>query len=125
MADVILSGPLFSPGRDVIVQAEVHRVRHEVSAETQRRTHIVLKARLQNPTGYYQSRILTTNLNPSTDLVNDQRVVYGPWLEGVSRRNQETRFKGYAAFRLAAQTMQTRASVIAEAGAQRIVGRLS
>lgn len=31
--------------------------------------------------------------------IDDSRVVYGPWLEGISSRNKTTRFKGYASFR--------------------------
>ncbi len=34
-----------------------------------------------------------------TATLDDGGVVYGPWLEGTSRRNQTTRFKGYASFR--------------------------
>jgi hypothetical protein len=34
--------------------------------------------------------------------------VYGPWLEGVGSRNNTTRFKGYHAFRNAAQALQQR-----------------
>lgn len=32
-------------------------------------------------------------------ILTDGGVVYGPWLEGTSRRNQTTRFKGYGVFR--------------------------
>jgi len=31
--------------------------------------------------------------------IHDSGVVYGPWLEGTSRRNNTTRFKGYRSFR--------------------------
>jgi hypothetical protein len=32
--------------------------------------------------------------------------VYGPWLEGVGSRNATTRFKGYRAFRKAANALE-------------------
>lgn len=32
-------------------------------------------------------------------------VIYGPWLEGTSSRNQTTRFKGYAMFRRTKQQL--------------------
>ncbi|MDQ7910257.1 hypothetical protein RB614_37765 [Phytohabitans sp. ZYX-F-186] len=41
-------------------------------------------------------------------------VIYGPWLEGVSKRNAATRFKGYALYRRAAQLLGTTAHLIAE-----------
>lgn len=35
--------------------------------------------------------------------IDDGNVIYGPWLEGTSSRNQTTRFKGYSSFRRTAQ----------------------
>jgi hypothetical protein len=43
-----------------------------------------------------------------------ENVIYGPWLEGVGSRNATTRFKGYAMFRRAAQTLGIQAHAIAE-----------
>src|SRR6267154_2723207 len=51
-----------------------------------------------NP-GYYNSQIQTERQVDAL-LVRDDRVVYGPWLEGVGSRNYPvTRFRGYHAFR--------------------------
>src|SRR5882757_3566885 len=30
----------------------------------------------------------------------DQRMIYGPWLEGTGSRNRTTRFKGYRTYRI-------------------------
>lgn len=38
-------------------------------------------------------------------LITDGGTEYGPWLEGASRRNQSTRFKGYHSFRKTTQWM--------------------
>lgn len=68
---------------------------------------------LQHPTGYYESRITA---EPQGDYwtVTDGGVIYGPWLEGVGRRNQTTRFKGYSTFRRITQELQRVAPKIAE-----------
>lgn len=47
-------------------------------------------------------------------LIVRENVIYGPWLEGVSNRNQTTRFKGYSMFRRAAQILNTEAHLIAQ-----------
>ena len=49
-------------------------------------------------TGRYQSEIRTTNLGDNSILIDDP-LVYGPWLEGTSKRNEDTRFKGYRLWR--------------------------
>ena len=41
--------------------------------------------------------------------VHDSGIVYGPWLEGVSRRNEATPFKGYAMFRKVQQELERKA----------------
>jgi hypothetical protein len=64
---------------------------------------------LQNPTGYYRSRV--TYRDPR---VTDSGVVYGPWLEGVSSRNQTSRFRGYATFRRVTQALQHEAEHTAQ-----------
>lgn len=40
--------------------------------------------------------------------IDDGKVVYGPWLEGTSSRNQRTRFKGYSVWRRTVQWGQKR-----------------
>ncbi len=49
-------------------------------------------------TGHYQSMI-QTHLLAYNDIRIDDPVVYGPWLEGVSKRNESTSFKGYHLWR--------------------------
>lgn len=64
-------------------------------------------------TGHYQSEIRTTLLTYNDLLISDP-VIYGPWLEGTSERNQSTRFKGYRLWRQAKQAAQREAPQIAE-----------
>ena len=64
------------------------------------------------PTGHWERNVLVSRSFGGFVVSDD--VVYGPWLEGVSHRNTVTRFKGYAMYRRAAQTLGTRAHLIAQ-----------
>jgi hypothetical protein len=61
----------------------------------------------KQPTGYYESNVRIKNDNEVWD-GGLGGPVYGPWLEGVGSRNNTTRFKGYHAFRKAAQALERR-----------------
>lgn len=121
---VELKGPFFSPAADAIAEEEIESARHRTSEQAEARVRAMLGTVLRNPTGYYESRITTDLAQGDTDLVTDNNVVYGPWLEGVSSRNATTRFKGYATFRTVAQTMQGRGNAAAQEAAERIVRRI-
>ena len=54
----------------------------------------------------------------------DKNAVYGPWLEGVSTRNQATRFKGYAIFRRMKDKLQGMAHGILQKHVQKALDRL-
>jgi hypothetical protein len=51
-------------------------------------------------------------------------VTWGPWLEGVSKRNQSTRFKGYHLFRITRDRLQEKAPGIAEAELAKYIGAM-
>lgn len=61
----------------------------------------------KHPTGYYESNVRIKNSNEVWD-GGFGGPVYGPWLEGVGSRNNTTRFKGYHAFRKAADALDRR-----------------
>ena len=104
---VTVSGPLFD-GRalrtaavmtDEIVDSVAQDAFDEVGA--------ALDAFLKNPTGYYESRIAVDRTRDG-NIVHDSGVIYGPWLAGVSSRNERSRFKGYAHWQRARQRTQAR-----------------
>lgn len=90
--------------------------KHEVSMD-------LIKV-LKHPTGYYESRIVKELRGPGVYSINDSGVIYGPWLEGVSFRNQASSFKGYATFRRARNRVSRKAKAIGEAAIARGVGLL-
>ena len=55
-------------------------------------------------------------------MIHDQRMIYGPWLEGTGSRNRTTRFKGYRTFRIITQELNKKAKVIAEGVVARWLG---
>ena len=64
----------------------------------------------KHPTGFYESNVRTHNTSGGWEVWDGGWAgpVYGPWLEGVGSRNNTTRFKGYHAFREAAQALERR-----------------
>ena len=51
-------------------------------------------------------------------------VTWSPWLEGTSKRNSSTRFKGYHLFRSTRQTLQKRAPEVGQRELDKIMPRL-
>jgi hypothetical protein len=72
-----------------------------------------LNSVLRKQTPYYRLQV-TARPAGQNWVISDGGVIYGPWLEGVSRRNQSTRFKGYHTFRLIAQLLAREAYVFVE-----------
>jgi hypothetical protein len=107
------SGPLFNGQadrafKDYAIDAEQH-IAEQAVGEIRRQLDRVLK----NPTGRYR-RSIRVEKKGSMHRVGDGDIVYGPWLEGVSSRNQRTRFKGYRTFRIVSQRIDRRAAEDAE-----------
>lgn len=120
---VTTQGPLFDGTAQKHVQAFMDAAESEVAQEGVNLVRSELGRVLRHPTGYYESRVQTDQARETR--VTDGGVVYGPWLEGVSSRNQRTRFKGYSTFRRAAQKLQDRAAEIAERVLPEYVRRLN
>jgi hypothetical protein len=106
-------GPLFD-GRaaeaveDLLTEAEEH-----VAEMGVRVIQDELDRVLQNPTGYYRSRI-TSNRASRGALIHDSNVVYGSWLEGISSQNRELGFSGYHTFERMTPVIQARANRLAD-----------
>jgi len=75
-------------------------------------------------TGHYARSIHGRMVSNLHGAISDSGVVYGPWLEGVSSRNQATRFKGYAIFRRTRDKLQRLSRGILEKHVRKALGRL-
>ena len=74
-------------------------------------------------TGHYR-RSISTQVKNLEGVIHDGGVVYGPWLEGKSSRNQTTRFKGYAMFRQTEQFLEKKFKEVMEKHTAKAVRRL-
>jgi hypothetical protein len=69
--------------------------------------------------------VFTDRVTPDLSTISDHGVIYGPWLEGTSSRNQSTRFKGYQTFRRTWQALGRRVRPIATPILARFIGRMN
>lgn len=98
------SGPFFD-GR---TQRAIDRALTDTLQDVTERGESIVKRQLFPGHG-----LVTGTLRRSIagEVVNNRRatvgtdVIYGAWIEGTSRRNETTRFKGYSMFRRATQAL--------------------
>ena len=116
-------GPLFDGRAGAAVAAFCDEAEEEIGQYGVNVIRIELGTVLKHPTGRYQSQIQTDQV--VGDLaINDNGIIYGPWLEGVGSRNKTTRFKGYFTFRRMTQVIQREAAGIAEKALPRFLRRM-
>jgi hypothetical protein len=120
-----VAGPIFDGRADAALRAYMDdaaiRAADMVASEIRQLVHGAAK----HPTGAYESQVVTTRMSEGAR-VHDSNVVYGPWLEGRSRRNVATRFRGYHAFRLASAQLQSSRGLeqMLQEDLRRYVGRM-
>lgn len=120
---VTTSGPLFSGEAARVLDRMTEEIAAEVGKVAEQDVHHRLGQVLRHPTGKYQRRV-RVQVQGTRAVVDDQRSVYGPWLEGTGSRNGHSRFKGYATFRKTLQQVQSKSGAIAQQIVARTVGRL-
>lgn len=113
MADIDFDGPLFN-GRAIKIFDDFAKDAEKDIAKAalrgiKRRFHV----KFRHPTGRYESNVKISSAGEGTQ-INDGGIVYGPWLEGIGKKNRTTRFKGYHSFEEAANEIDGRAEDIAE-----------
>lgn len=94
-------------------QRMVTKINDVLAQEGVKRVKDRLQQVLQNPTGYYESRIQVDRRSQYRG-ISDGGVVYGGWLEGADPRNRTTRFKGYRTFRIVKQELDRDKEMIAQ-----------
>lgn len=105
--DVSCDGDPIEGAPEAIHEAIQHAV-HEVAQAALSRVHSVLNRQIKHPTPYYETQIIRED-HPMMTVVHDRGIVYGPWLEGISVRNESTTFRGYHAFELGTEHAATEA----------------
>jgi len=123
---VTVSGPLFDGEADAAVQEWLAATRKRVADEGV----LMLKAfpmdKSGRARGVFESMVHRVS-SPRVESIpgpQERGVVWSPWLEGVSRRNDTTRFKGYHLFRRTALLLGRRWKRDAQAELARFIGRM-
>ncbi len=119
-----ISGALLEGQAPGIIGEALDEVEHSLGQFALGEVQMLLDRSIRHPTPYYETQIIAQPLRGDV-IVHDRGIIYGPWLEGVSRRNATTRFKGYASFRRARQELERRAPEIAERTMRRFIDRLA
>jgi hypothetical protein len=115
--EIILTGPLLTNGGEPFIRLAMSAARqaeYAVGSQALADVQFYLNKFIKHPTPYYETQIHIERMDDLTISVNDRGVIYGPWLEGTSSRNQTTRFKGYASFRKALQKTESRVQQIVD-----------
>jgi hypothetical protein len=127
--EVTASGPLFNGRAASAASAYCHTTEMALAEEAAVRIRAYLPTQYKylghsggnqqdNPVppdaGHYEASIHAEAV-PEGARVTDDEVIYGPWLEGTSSRNEATRFPGYGAFRQISQQVDAEAKPQAEA----------
>ena len=122
--EVIRRGPLFNGHAQVAVADFLATAVRDVTNMTEVELHLAMGRRFKHPTGKFESALHQTMTTPYLRTVLDP-IVYGPWLEGTSKRNQSTRFKGYHLFRRTTAKMRKLAGPLVQGKLDALVARLN
>ena len=109
MRGAIVEGKTAKPAADLI-----RAIDKAVAEDTKDTWFRLLRKSVRKWTGAY-GRTIKVKHTAKQSIVSDFGAQpYGPWLEGTSRRNRATRFKGYHALKRARAEVQQRAGKIGE-----------
>ena len=108
-----VSGPLFDGLAPGIIRDWLDATKREIADMGVKELDAITMDKTGRGTGHYQSE-LTTRVVQYNDVLITDPVVYGPWLEGVSKRNESTRFKGYHLWRRTRQRLRRTYKDVAE-----------
>jgi hypothetical protein len=123
-SSISFHGPLFQNNPQQIVKQHLHLAQEVVAREGDKLVHMWLRMKLKHPTGAYEHSVITDLARSDPRIIGDRKI-YGAWLEGVSRRNRTTRFKGYKTFRIATQDLQKDAVRLTQPVVDQMVRALS
>lgn len=144
------SGPIFEGRADGIIRRALQDIEDEIGDEAVTRIRAYLPTQYMylghhggtpatNPiprnAGFLQASVHTYRASAEVRMVTDDRVIYGPWIEGIAAGNLEIwkhrrnppprRFPGYHAFRKIAQQLNAEAQDIAERKLPPYIGELN
>ncbi len=120
---VRLIGPVLNGQSPPIIKDAINNAIGDLVAEGESKVKVQLYPGHGLVTGHYRRSIHGETFT-LRGRIHDSNVIYGPWLEGVSSRNQTSRFKGYAAFRNARQQLDRIARTVLRNRVLQAIARL-
>jgi hypothetical protein len=108
-----VAGPLADGTAHDAVREYLDHAKRDVADRAVELLRNVKMDRTGRATGHYQDMLKSQILAYNDILISDP-VIYGPWLEGTSKRNSSTRFKGYRLWRQTKNQIQREAPQIAQ-----------
>lgn len=122
---VTFSGPFFSPGMASVVEHAVQETERQIVAFGVKAVREQLHSGHGVVTGRFRASITGQVSQSRHGIVFARDAVKGPWLEGTARRNQTSRFKGYAMFRRGRERTESESERIADQVIGRVAKRLN
>ena len=122
--EVSITGPVFNGMARAAMAGMVDEMQYHVAAQGLANVSMFLDRSIQHPTPYYETQVTVQRLADDW-VVHDRGIVYGPWLEGTSHRNQSTSFKGYHSFRRATEQLRNQIPQLIAPILNRWLGRIS
>lgn len=108
------SGPIFDGQARAVIDRIRAQAREEIAKEAANDVRAVIGHDARRRTGHYEGQVVTDLARRDVAIVKDL-TRYGPWLEGVSKRNRDTRFRGYQQYARVTQDLRRgKAAEIAE-----------
>lgn len=118
--EITFEGPLFDGRAERAIEDACDEARDNLADFAEERVLLGTAMNFKTRTPYYETRITTTRVSSEVSQVDDQGVIYGPWLEGVGSRNRaRPGFPGYHFWRAAKQAVVARGPQIADIAIQR------
>lgn len=117
------TGPLLEGKDAAIVKKFLDELLQQIGQQAFANVHHELDRNLKHPTPYYETQIINERV-ANDQVIHDRGIVYGPWLEGTSPRNQTTRFHGYHSFESAQKKTDKEVPRLAQATLKKYLGRM-
>jgi len=121
------SGPLADGSAEKLVDKWLENTTQALGDKAVDMLRAVQMDRTGRATGAFQGSLQTVrkSLNVMTVPGPMQRgVVWSPWLEGSSKRNEDTGFKGYGLFRKTRLALQKQAPDIGQRELDKLIGQM-
>jgi len=116
-------GPLFDGSAEWMLTHGIEQARLEFAQQAQDAVELE-GLQFKNPTGRFMSLVHIVN-EAFISRIRPGILPYVRWLEGTSRRNQTTRFKGYHLFRNARTRVESRAVQVFEFHLEPVIRRIN